>query len=108
MTRSSYDLSIISDQEATDRLGVMAGEREEMLDQLEDSRENEWLFGRSENEIEGFSANRATIALDILALRKAQVALDRRVVEENRRLQAKVRELEEELESQPYHSGPGL
>jgi hypothetical protein len=80
MTIRAYDLSIISDQEAADRLGVIAAEREDYLDDVvgsTDIPDAAWVM----------AANRATIALDLLALRKAQVALiakvDRTVFEEN-------------------------
>jgi hypothetical protein len=68
LTIRSYDLSIISDQEAADRLGVIAAEREDHLDNVvgsTDIPDAAWVM----------AANRATIALDLLALRKAQVAL---------------------------------
>jgi hypothetical protein len=73
-TLRTYDLSIISAQEAAERLGVIAAEREERFD--------EWgAAGRikqnrmTPDEAYVYGANRATVALDVLALRKAQVLL---------------------------------
>jgi hypothetical protein len=89
MTTRSYDLSIISDQEASERLGIKAAEAEELLEGDIDTivietdstdPDGAWVRG----------ANRATIALDILALRKAQVAL-----EENRRLKQQLSDCDE-------------
>lgn len=74
MTIRSYDLSIISAEEAADRLGVKAAEAEELLD------DDPWLQPRHYGDEATIAANRATIALDILALRKAQVALSRAFV----------------------------
>lgn len=85
MTIRSYDLSIISDQEAADRLGLLAASKEEDLEnpilvellQLErDNVDTPYIFLR-EPQLGGQWAGRQ--ALDVLALRKAQVALDRRV-----------------------------
>lgn len=76
MSVVSYDLSIISELEAADRLGVMAAEMEELLED-HDPGYPAWSIQQhtdpSSSAVE--AANRATIALDILALRKAQVAM---------------------------------
>jgi hypothetical protein len=60
----AYDLSIMSLAEAADRLGLLAAEREDYLEEA--------LHSWDPYENARFKAG---MALDILALRKAQVAL---------------------------------
>lgn len=74
-TIRSYDLSIISDQEAADRLGMLAAESEDfgLEGAEEDIREGLKSAGLTYAYARGITSR----ALDVLALRKAQVALSR-------------------------------